>query len=331
MSLFTARQSLSLAHKEVIMQYIGEFAAIGTSIAYAFGSTLFTLSGRTIGSGLVNRTRLLLALLLVIGWHWIWFGSPVPLNAGAEPIFWLAISGFIGFAIGDALLFKGFVILGPRLAMVIFSLNPAMGAILAWMFLGESLGWQEWAGILVTLLGIAIVVSEPKAKAKNEEKAKTDEPETEEKILSQREYIIGILFALGGALGQAVGQIYAKFGLVNGLEPLSANLIRLAAALVAIWLVAAFQGQITSSVKTLRANPKIMGLLLLAAIAGPVIGVWLNLVSIQYISIGVASTLGSLTPIFLIPISYFLFKEKVTAYAIVGTMVAFAGTAILFL
>jgi hypothetical protein len=48
------------------MQYIGEFAALGTSIAYAFGSTLFTLSGRTIGSGLVNRTRLLFAVILVL-------------------------------------------------------------------------------------------------------------------------------------------------------------------------------------------------------------------------------------------------------------------------
>lgn len=308
------------------MQYIGEFAALGTSIAYAFGSTLFTLSGRTIGSGLVNRTRLLFAVILVLAWHWIAFGSPVPLNVGAEPIFWLAISGFIGFAIGDALLFKGFVVLGPRLAMVIFSLNPAMGAILAWIFLGENLGWQEWAGILVTLLGIAIVVAEPKEKAKNDE-----ETETKQTVLTQREYLIGILFALGGALGQAVGQIFSKFGLVNGLEPLSANLIRLAAALVAIWLVAAFQKQISSSVKTLKANPKVIGLLVAAAIAGPVIGVWLNLEAIARIPVGIASTLGSLTPIFLIPISYFFFKEKVTAYAIVGTLVAFAGTAILFL
>jgi drug/metabolite transporter (DMT)-like permease len=313
------------------MQYIGEFAALGTSFAYAFGSTLFTLSGRTVGSGLVNRTRLLFAVILVLGWHWIAFGSPVPLNVGTEPIVWLGISGLIGLAIGDALLFQGFVILGPRLAMVIFSLNPAMGAILAWVFLGESLGLQEWAGILLTLLGLAIVVSEPKAKAKNEEADSQAESKTEDKVLSQREYIIGILFALGGALGQAVGQIFSKFGLVNGLEPLSANLIRLAAALVAIWLLAAFQKQISSSVKTLQANPKVIGLLILAAITGPVVGVWLSLEAINRIPIGIAATLSSLTPIFLIPISYFFFKEKVSVYAIVGMIVAFAGTAILFL
>jgi drug/metabolite transporter (DMT)-like permease len=308
------------------MQYIGEFAAIGTSIAYAFGSTLFTLSGRNIGTGLVNRTRLLFAAVIVLIWHWVSLGSPIP-NAGVESVKWLGLSGLIGFAIGDALLFQGFVILGPRLAMVIFSLNPAMGAILAWMFLGESLGGQEWAGILVTLLGIGIVVSEPKAKAKNDE----IEPETEQKSLSQREYLIGILFALGGALGQAVGQIYTKMGAMDGMETISVHLIRLAAALLAIWLVAAFQKQLMSSVQTLKANPKTVGLLLLAAFAGPVIGVWLQIKSIETVSIGVSSTLGSLTPIFLIPFSYFFFKEKVTLRAIFGTLVAIAGTIVLFL
>jgi drug/metabolite transporter (DMT)-like permease len=249
----------------------------------------------------------------------------LPVEADAGSIFWLAISGFIGFMIGDALLFKGFVILGPRLAMVIFSLNPAMGAILAWLFLGENLDIQEWAGILVTLLGIAIVVAEPNPKAKNAEEAAI-----EGKFISQRSYLIGILFALGGALGQAVGQIFSKFGLVNGLEPLSANLIRLAAALIAIWLLAAFQKQIKSSAQAMYANPKSMLLLLLAAIAGPVVGVWLNLEAINRIPVGIASTLGSLTPIFLIPISYFFFKEKISAYAIVGTIVAFVGTVLLF-
>jgi drug/metabolite transporter (DMT)-like permease len=304
------------------MQYIGEFAALGTSIAYAFGSTLFTLSGRSIGSGLVNRTRLLFAVVMVLIWHWLWLGSPMP-NAGIEPVAWLGISGLIGFAIGDALLFQGFIILGPRLAMVIFSLNPAMGAILAWMFLGQSLSLEELAGIAITLIGLAIVVSEPKAKNESEG--------TEQKVMSQREYIIGILFALGGALGQAVGQIFAKMGFIDGMDALSVHLIRLAAGMLAIWLLAIFQKQLMSSVQTLKANPKAVLLLLLAAIAGPVLGVWLNLKSIELIDIGVASTLGSLTPIFLIPISYFFFKEKVTLRAIIGTIVAIVGTIFLIL
>jgi drug/metabolite transporter (DMT)-like permease len=54
-------------------------------------------------------------------------------------------------------------------------------------------------------------------------------------------------------------------------------------------------------------------------------------VAIKYARIGIASTLISTTPIFLIPISYWLFKEKITMQTILGTVIAIAGVAILIL
>jgi drug/metabolite transporter (DMT)-like permease len=58
--------------------------------------------------------------------------------------------------------------------------------------------------------------------------------------------------------------------------------------------------------------------------------VWLNLVSVQNTNLGVSSTLASLMPIFLIPISYFVYGERITKQAIVGTFVAFVGVVLLF-
>ena len=46
------------------MPFIGELAAVGTSLCFSFGSTFFTLSGRAIGSVMVNRGRLLVAVVL---------------------------------------------------------------------------------------------------------------------------------------------------------------------------------------------------------------------------------------------------------------------------
>jgi drug/metabolite transporter (DMT)-like permease len=66
-------------------------------------------------------------------------------------------------------------------------------------------------------------------------------------------------------------------------------------------------------------------------IMGPVLGVWLSLVAVQRTSVGIASTLTSLTPIFLIPISYVVFSERITRQAVLGTLIAFAGTVLLFL
>lgn len=306
----------------MFVQYIGELAALGTSIAFAFGSTLFTLSGRIIGSKLVNRTRLVMALLAVMLIHWLWFDSLIPADAGFQPWFWLGLSGFIGLALGDGLLFQAFVMIGPRLSMLIFSLSPVMGAILAWLFLGENLGAQDILGIVITVGGIILVVTERSPKP--QEKPKNDIEE------NPRHYIYGILFALGGGLGQAGGQVLAKIGLANDFPTFSALLIRIIVATAIIWALTIAQKELMSSYHNLKANPRAIGMLVFATILGPVLGVWLSLVAIQNSPIGIATTLSSLTPIFLIPIAYFVFGDKVTKQAVIGTLIAVAGSTLLF-
>ena len=51
--------------------------------------------------------------------------------------------------------------------------------------------------------------------------------------------------------------------------------------------------------------------------------------AIQHAEIGLASTLIVLTPVIILPISYLVFKEKVGRQAIVGTLFAIAGVAVL--
>ena len=307
----------------MLLQYIGELAAIGTSIAFAFGSTLFTLSGRIIGSKLVNRTRLVMALLAVMLIHWIWLGKALPTDAGFQPWFWLGLSGFVGLALGDGLLFQAFVMIGPRLAMLVFSLSPVLGAILAWLFLGENLGAQDILGIFITVGGIILVVTE-RTTEPNKEKPKNDSEE------NPRNYIYGVLFALGGALGQAGGQVLAKIGLANDFPTFSALLIRIIVATAVIWALTIAQKELLSSYHNLKANPRAIGMLVFATILGPIVGVWLSLVAIQNSPIGIATTLSSLTPIFLIPIAYFVFGDKVTKQAVIGTLIAVGGSTLLF-
>jgi drug/metabolite transporter (DMT)-like permease len=56
-----------------------------------------------------------------------------------------------------------------------------------------------------------------------------------------------------------------------------------------------------------------------------------SLLAVQHAEIGVASTLMALPPVIILPISYFIFKEKISWQAIAGTILAIAGVAILFL
>lgn len=299
------------------MPYLGELAAIGTSLCFSFGSILFTLAGREVGSAIVNRTRLLVATTLVLFWHWATYGQPLPLDAAPERWFWLGLSGFVGLALGDAFLFQAFVLVGPRLSMLMMALAPVLGAVLAGLLLGETLALPEIIGIAITIGGIMLVISERGGKSKTEP-------------LDKRRYIIGLLCGLGGAIGQAGGLVLSKLGLTEGFPALSGNIIRLLVAMVIIWIFAGFNRQIINGFKALRERPRAFMFLTGGAVLGPMFGVWFSLIAVQNTNVGVASTLSSLMPIFLIPISYVIFRERVSRQAVAGTLVAFVGMVLLF-
>ena len=303
------------------MPFIGELAALGTSLCFSLSSVVFTFSSREIGSILVNRTRLLIAILLVMLLHTLLYGQPFPVNAGNERWFWLGLSGFVGLALGDGFLFQAFILIGPRLSMLMMALAPVLGAIMAWIFLGESLSVIEIVGILVTVGGILIVVAERRGDSSAADKTVSTD---------KRRYVLGLLCGLGGGLGQAGGLILSKLGLVGGFPALSGNLIRLIVAGIIIWVIAIANRQLISSYRSLRTHPRALMFLTAGTILGPVLGVWLSLVAVQNTNIGVASTLSSLMPIFLIPISYFVYGERVTKQAVIGTIVAFVGMVLLF-
>ncbi len=289
----------------------GAIAAVGTAMFFAMGSTFFTLAGQRAGASVVNRSRLLIATLLALGIHWITRGTVLPHALSWEAWGWLALSGVIGLALGDSLLFRAFVAIGPAKTMLIFALAPAMAALFSWIVLGEALTLLEMVGMAITLVGIAWVVMAP------------------EQPTSEHSYGLGVLFALGGTFGQAIGLVTAKIGLNEGAMPQEANVVRLMAAATSVWVLTVALGE-TKRVLAMWSNDvRATAFTALGSIFGPVAGVWLSLVAIDRASIGVASTIMSLTPLFLIPVSRFVFRQPITLRAVVGTLIALAGVALL--
>jgi drug/metabolite transporter (DMT)-like permease len=146
-----------------------------------------------------------------------------------------------------------------------------------------------------------------------------------------RKRLIGLLFAVGGASGQAGGLILSKIGLAGDFPAFSGTWIRILAAVITVWIVTIARGGLTVSLQTLRSHPRAVRFVSIGAFIGPVVAVWLSLVAVQQSPVGIASALTSLAPIFLLPISYFVFGEKITPRAVIGTMVVIAATAVLFL
>jgi drug/metabolite transporter (DMT)-like permease len=138
------------------------------------------------------------------------------------------------------------------------------------------------------------------------------------------------LFGLGAATGQAIGLITAKKGLDGDFPALSGNVIRMLAAAATLWAITFFQGQAGATIQRLTSQRQAVLNIAGGAFFGPFLGVWLSLIAIQLTQVGVASTLMALPPIFLLPISHFVFKEQLGWAAVLGTIVAMVGVAILF-
>ncbi|HEX7589298.1 MAG TPA: EamA family transporter, partial [Anaerolineae bacterium] len=97
------------------------------------------------------------------------------------------------------------------------------------------------------------------------------------------------------------------------------------------WILTMFQGQAGATFAALREKPQSIRLIALGALVGPVLGVSSSLLAVQQAEIGVASTLMALSPVIVLPITHFVYKEKIGWQAVAGTVLAIAGVAVLFL
>jgi len=302
---------------------MGELAALFTSVAWSFTSLQFTLAGRRVGSPVVNRTRLALAAVFLALAHLLLTGALWPQSAAPARWFWLGISGIIGLVLGDACLFQAYVLIGPRRAMLLMVLSPILSSLLAWLWLGEALTGLEIFAMLVALGGVAWVTTAPRPQASNGAAVFAGDHD-------HRAYLNGVLLGVGAALGQALGLLLAKQGMAGGFSTISATLMRISVALATITLVTLAQGQVRATLMALR-DQTAFRFILGGAFTGPFLGIWGSMIAVQNAPLGVASTLLALPPVLLIPLMHWVFHEQITRRAVVGTLVALTGAALLFL
>ncbi|MGP1272583.1 MAG: DMT family transporter [Phycisphaerales bacterium] len=310
--------------------YIGALAGVATSILWVLTSLFFTAAGRRISVTAVNTLRIVVAIVLLACTQAFLSGSIVPEIAQARQILYLALSGLIGLSLCDQALFTAFVDIGPRRALLFMTSSPIFAVLFGAVFLHESVLPVAFLGIAVTITGILMVVLE------------RPEQETPGPPIRAPHFRRGVVLAFLAAVSQAAGSMFSKLGMGIGWLPeadqlptISATLVRMVfglfgmAPIVLVYVVLlrrrAGQERIAHRWKS--------GVALTAAgaVVGPFLGVWMSLVAFKNSPIGVAQTLASLSPVFILPFSHFLLKDRVTRRAIMGAFVAMAGAAVLAL
>jgi len=311
------------------MQYIGEISALAASACWVITALVLASAGRVVGATVVNAVRIFIAICILCLMHLLAYGNIWP-EIDQFSLVCLAISGVIGLAIGDQFLYRALIDAGPRLTTLVMTSTPALTAIIAFALLDETLSYVDVLGMLLTLAGIAIAILN-----RGEKNAHKKYPRVK----------IGVLFALLGSLGQAIGLVFAKLGMepydpdiVNtlhqsGVTPLSATYIRMCFGGVGAMVLLLFYlfPKKAQSEKKCRVNFSVFFCILAGTIFGPVLGVWLGLISIENIDTGIAATLMSLSPIMILPFAKIFEKEKIKPNAFIGAFVSIIGVALLVL
>lgn len=308
---------------------LGLLAALGTAVLWAFTAMLFTAAARRLGATTTNAARVSLALVLLGAVN---LGRTGQLLPDLQPTQWrdLALSGVIGLALCDQALFLAFALIGPRQVMLVQTTTPLFGLALGFVLLGETVGMAATGGVAVTLLGVAWVVSE---------RGSGGRPHP---LIGR-----GLTLAVVAAALQALGALLSKRGMGHGslapearLDPLAATYLRMLFGTLGVLPLVALASwrrrRERAAGKPERERPERASLrrgwqcLVAATVLGPVLGVWLSLEAFDRVEVGLAQTLIGLSPVVILPLVA-LGGERISGRALVGALMAVAGTALLFL
>jgi len=245
----------------------------------------------------------------------------LPLDASLHNLTWLALSGIIGFIIGDYCLFKAFVITGARVAMLMMTLAPVFAALAAWIILGELMSVTSLVAMFVTLTGIALVIFT--------RTSGSDSGIASLKNSYRMSYPLkGIILGIIAAAGQGLGLVLSKYGM-RDYDSFSASQIRVITGFIGFAALFFVLGKFNELPNSFR-DTKAMKWLVVGSVFGPFLGVSFSLMAVQNTEAGIAQTIMSLVPVLIIPPAVFINKEKVTVREIVGAVIAVCGVAMFF-
>lgn len=291
------------------MAYTGEIASIAVAVCWTLSALFFEKAGRKIGSLSVNIIRLVWAFLLLGVTLLITQQTFVPMDATGSQWFWLGLSGVVGLFLGDLFLFKSYLLIGSRTSTLVMSSVPMITAIIGWFFLDEILSGKNILAIVLSITGIVIAIADRRLKIN----------------IPRR----GLLYAFGGALGQAVGLILSKKGL-GDYDPISATQIRIVFGLLSFVILITAMGR-WKKVKEALSHRSGITAVSIGSFFGPFLGITLSLFAIQHTKTGIAATFMSLVPIMIIIPSAIMFKEKITAHHVIGAIISIIGVSLFFI
>ena len=305
-------------------------ASLGYLLAFfgmfvsALSNFPFTDAARRWGSVALNHFRLVIALVVLtllcvtigkLSFTYLFTGPSM------AQYLYVGASGVLGLVVGDYFGFYAMAILGARVSSIFNTIAPIATLAFGFLLLNEDISFIGIVGILLSIAGVIWFLMGGKASE--------DSPP----VLKHGTVRKGIIFGVLAGLCQGFHLVISKKGFNDtsyALSPLHATWIRILAATVVYYVFTISRGRLKKDVIVIvREGKDIMGKVIFATIWGLILSIVLVMWSVTLCKAAVVQTIISLIPIVVVPMSFVLYKEKLTFKTMVAALVSVSGVFIL--
>ena len=316
----------------------GELIAIFAVLTFVVSNVLFRKTERQASPVFINFFRTAIGTLtfivvaVVLGIFTYIFLLPWSL--------WIItfLSFLFGQVIGDTAYFKAQKELGTTLALAISMTFPLFTVILSLIFLNRVFEYKIILSLVLIGLGIIII---GKSKINAENKNSLDSEIHPQKLFSHTVFK-PIVYALIASLGWAIGLVIIDYVtnqidqilITNGISSIISNVIRFPFALLILLLMVWRENRFGDSNQNLysfRKPSKTWYILIIASIIGTSLGAYLYTEAAHTAGAIVMSLIASASPLFSLPLTYWLNKERISKYGFLGVLSTILGVIVVLI
>jgi drug/metabolite transporter (DMT)-like permease len=293
---------------------LGDVLSVACAVFWSCATVLFRKSGERIPPVALNVFKNAVAFVLfavtlpVVG---------VPFLPAAHPAGdWLVLlaSGAVGIGIADTLFFACLNRLGAGGSAVVTCLYPAFTVLAAFAWLGEPIGPSLLLGGGLMIAAILVGTWEPRA------------PRTP---AERRQVTEGVIHGTLSVLFMAVAIVYAKPVLDRG-NPWWTTTVRILGGVVFLGVQGLLPRHRAAVARAFRPDAS-WRVSVLGAFLGSYVAMILWIVGMTWTHVSTASVLNQTSTIFTLVLGVLFLRERLTLRKAAAVVLAFAGTAIVFL
>lgn len=287
---------------------IGEISALGCAPLWALSSILLKSQTDKLDALRINALRGLFATAFVLAIVPVAGRIDQLRSPSLHAVVYLWSSVIIGLVLGDTLYIKGMGIIGASKALPISIIYPIFVLPFSVAVIGESLSLLAIGGVFITVMGLYLITAPQRGSERASE-------------TMRKRYWWGVFLILAASLCWAMGTMTLRFAMTD-LDPILAGAIRMPFMTLVLFVIVYLR---KSTARTWNHGLKSLTSLALAGILGIGVGGLLFMLGVKYAGAIKAAILSATAPLFGVPLSVFILREKITLRIVLGTILCVVG------